>query len=204
MWGAYSQASLLGLPLHSRTRACRVCRRCSRDRGAAEGRAGPRGCAAAALARLHPPGGPGPGQAAPRGGALPVPDHTLGSQLPRVPAQHSAHIARNLGAVAQCTRVHSAHLCACGALRLLSSSQARRLVAADAGRLLHPFAPGRLVQECVAWLPLQAPGSGTGDVRQALKYDPDCTDARQQFNRLKKLHKQKSKVRPHANRVPPL
>ena len=57
---------------------------------------------------------------------------------------------------------------------------------------------------CVAWSPLQAPYSGTGAVRQALKYDPDCTDARQQFNRLKKLHKQKSKVRPHAQRVPPL
>lgn len=201
MWGAHSRAPLRNLHLRSRTRACCTCRRCSRDRGAAEGRAGPRGCAAAALARLHPPGGPGPGQTPPRGGALPVPNHTLGSQLPRSPTQHSARVARILGAVAQCTRAHSARFCACGAPRPLSSSQAQRMFAADAGRRLHPFAARAA---CAAWLPLQAPGSNTGDVLQALKYDPDCTDARQQFNRLKKLHKQKSKVRPHATRVPPL
>lgn len=78
------------------------------------------------------------------------------------------------------------------------------MFAADAGRRLHPFAARAACAGVWHGYPLPAQGSGTGDVLQALKYDPDCTDARQQFNRLKKLHKQKSKVRPHAKRVPPL
>jgi len=37
---------------------------------------------------------------------------------------------------------------------------------------------------------------------QALKFDPDCRDAREQYDRLKKLHKHKAKARPRPSAAP--
>ena len=38
---------------------------------------------------------------------------------------------------------------------------------------------------------------------QALKFDPDCRGAREQYDRLKKLHKQKAKARARPSAAPP-